>query len=613
MQQQSNDPSAPTVPTPMAWLLLRDGHAVPITGLAPDDLKTARRAAIKDPEAELRYQRGLDAIVDRLGFRGDFGDYARAHWPAVQTFLRDHRCGPWRNLFSRHMLDVAPFFFGPTFGPTRRQLADRVFVSGRRAPSRVFLGVDVDWRDWDDRARALYFQTSSLRLPEGAARAAAAAPEQVLIANRHDLIGQWGFLDDKLIAGDVRDVVDITYQATPRTQAELDDRAAQIGALVRAFRSVFPERGPGWVDVLRLDGNDRLALLRAADGTWDLIWRDLRAEAPPPKGAAPDGYALHAMDLPLALASEQDLARNLYFRRDAWDEHEAHLAEQHFYDRGYTAEQRRMTSSHEVRRRWLADTDRLPVRRVVSATARPPAGFHAVRVRERARFISDLITVGEYRAMLADTSYLERRAPISEDWDRANPAEAAADAPVGATWHDAQAFCAWKEQQLRCQLRLPTLAELRALRPFHSDHYERLSEHDFPWENWPPRPLGGIGPEDGDGENQAVPSAVTWSEPRFHEPGPDRPALPDPGGWTGSSHPGGRKRWIQDFPPRGVWRDDAWAEHGGLRFIDAWDAYEWAQEPGMISGRFWEGGIGIDSWGAYKNLKVGFRLVIVTP
>lgn len=592
MQQQSNDPSA----TPIAWLLLRDGHTVPITGLAPDDIKTARRSAIEAPEVPLRHGRGLDAIIDRLGFRGDFGDYTHQHWSAVQTFLRDHRCGVRRNLFSSRDFDVAPFFFGPTFGPTRRELADRVFASGRPAPSRVFLGVDVDWHDWDERAAA------------AATRAATTSPEQFLIANRHDLLGQWGFLDDKLIAGEVRELLDITYQATPRTQAELDRRAARIGAVVRAFRAVFPESGPGWVDVLRFDGNDRLAFLRADNGSWDLIWRNLRAEPPPPKGAVPDGYALHAMDLPMALASEQDLARSLYFRPDAWDEREAHLAEQHFYDRGYTAEQRRMTSSHEVRRRWLADTDRLPVRRVVSATARPPAGFHAVRVRERTRFVSEMITVGEYRAMLAETSYLERRAPVSEDWDRANPTECSADAPVGATWHDAQAFCAWKERKLGSQLRLPTLAELRAMRPFHSDHYEHLSAHDFPWENWPPRPLAGTTTED----RRAVPSAVTWSEPRFHEPGPDRPALPDPGGWTMSSKPGGRKRCIQDFPPRGVWRADTWAEHGGLRFIDAWDAYEWAQEPGMISGRFWEGGIGIDSWGAYKNVKVGFRLVLVT-
>jgi hypothetical protein len=486
-----------------------------------------------------------------------------------------------------------------------------VFLAERPVPSQVFLGVDVDWQAWDDRARALHGESLSLKLPYGAARAASASPEQLLVANRHDLFGQWGFLDDSLVAGDVREVVDNTYHAVPRTQAEIDAHAAQVLTVVRAFRAVFPENGPGWVDLLHFEGNDQLGFVRAPDGTWDLIWRDLRAEAPPPSSAVPGHYSLHPDDLPEMLAGEQDLARRLYVRRDVWDEHEAHFAEQHFYDVGHTAEQRRMTSNDEVRRRWLVDTRRMPVRRVVTASTSPPPGFHAVRALERTLFVSGLITVGEYRVMLADTSYLERRAPGSEDWHRANePAEVPPEAPVGATWHDAQAFCAWKERPLGLQLRLPTLAELRALRPFHSQHYERLSEHDFPWENWPPRPLQGLDPNVGDDQVRVpVPSAVIWSEPRFHDPGPGRSELPDPDGWTTS---GGRKRWIEDFPPRAAWRHDAWAEHSGLRFIDAWDAYEWVQEQGHISGRFWEGGIGVNSWGAYKNVKVGFRVVIAT-
>jgi hypothetical protein len=51
-------------------------------------------------------------------------------------------------------------------------------------------------------------------------------------------------------------------------------------------------------------------------------------------------------------------------------------------------------------------------------------------------------------------------------------------------------------------------------------------------------------------------------------------------------------------------------QHGGLEFIDAWDACEWCQEKGWVSGRFWEGQAGANSWGAYKNMKITFRLVI---
>lgn len=609
MQTSDSNDTEPKRAVPIGWLLLRDGHAVPITGLAPDALKRGCRGIVCAAQVPLDHARALKALVGQLGFRGDFGDYSQRHWPTLQTFLREHGCGAWRNLFSVDERDVSPFYFGPTFGPQRRQLADRIFVGDQRAPARVFLGVDIEWRAWARRADVPSPDTLPLRLSHDNNRASL---EQVLIANRHDMLGQWGFIDDKLVGGELTTIVDKRYHASPRTPAELEAHAAEILAVVRAFRATFPEDGPGWVDILRLDGNDRLVILRAQDGTWDFVWRDVRAAAPPPEGEAPRRYTLHTIDLPALLAGEQDLARRVYLGR-GWDEREAHLAEQHFYDVGKTAEDRRRTTDDQVRRLWDASGLRARVRRVVSAAVRPPASFREVHVAGRHLWISDLITAGEYRTMLEDNGYLERRPPGSDDWFRANdPVLVPPTAPVGATWHDAQAFCAWKEQALCCQLRLPTLAELRAIRPFHGPHYKFLSEHDFPWEKYPPRPLVGRGPDDDGGPVVPVPSGVTWSEPRFVDPDPENgiAELPLPGGWGGG---GGRRRWIADFPPRAAWRDDAWAEHSGLRFIDAWDAYEWAQEQGMISGRFWEGPVGVDSWGAYKNAKVGFRVVIATP
>jgi len=162
--QQNSDQKPPA---PIAWLLLRDGHAVPITGLAPDDLKAARQHAVQVPEAPLKHRQGLNAIVHSLGFSGDFGDYTHKHWPQIQDFLRDHRCGAWRNLFPSDDWSGAPFFLGPALGPNRRKLADRVFVGKRPVPSRVFLGVDVDWQAWDDRVYRLTVESPALRFPLG--------------------------------------------------------------------------------------------------------------------------------------------------------------------------------------------------------------------------------------------------------------------------------------------------------------------------------------------------------------------------------------------------------------------------------------------------------------
>jgi hypothetical protein len=601
--QKTSDPDDTTKPTPIAWLLLRDGHAIPISGLSLDEIKAARRRAVQAPETELRHRKGLDAIVHTLGFEGDFGTYSNEGWPRVQRFLEHHHCGERRDLFPTNGGATAPFFFGSSLGPHRRDLADRIFVSGLPRPRRVFLGVGIDWREWDDLARgpkALHFLYAKHSTD----------PVEFLIANRFDLLMQWGFLDNKLVAGELDAIVNKRYHAIPQSKAELDALAAHVLAVARAFRTVFPESGSGWVDVLELEGNDELIFLRAQDGSWDLVWRDLRAAPPPAIGKAPTQYTLHPSDLPASLTGEQDVARRLYFRRHAWDERERYLAEQHFYEIGNSVEQRQMATGEQVLERYLLDTRALPVRARSRRVGAPPPGFKEVRVGDRTLLISHLISVGEFRAMLDDEGYLDRRDADSEDWHRAN-GEAAASDPVGASWNDAQAFCAWKERHLGVQLRLPTAAELRAVRPFHSEHYAQLAMHDFPWERWPPRPLGGHGDGGQDDGRIAVPSAVRWSEPRFHEPGPDRPEFPDPSGWTSSAHPDGRKRWIEDFPPRATWTDTAWAEHAGLRFIDAWDAYEWAQEQGFISGRFWEGHIGPQSWGAYKNAKVGFRLVVV--
>ncbi len=87
-----------------------------------------------------------------------------------------------------------------------------------------------------------------------------------------------------------------------------------------------------------------------------------------------------------------------------------------------------------------------------------------------------------------------------------------------------------------------------------------------------------------------------------------RAEFPLPSGVSDKS----RKRWIasENWPPRARWRDPIpWSEYSGIRFIDAWDAYEWCSEK-QIAGRYWEGPIGVESWGEYKNVKVGFRLVI---
>ncbi len=405
-----------------------------------------------------------------------------------------------------------------------------------------------------------------------------------------------------LVACPVRHLVDNTYWL-PGTvdQRQREESIAELRRAVLAFRAVFDASPEGWVDILPF--NERLVILRAHDGSWDVLWRSFRERKPPQPSDIERRYELDAVDLPSSLSTKVDVDRLIYFRQEAWKEREEHVAEQAFYDRGGSAAERRRASYAEVRLAWLREQGRLNLQNPEWRDERLP-GFRVIEIGEKRLAVSEVVEVGAFWKMLFETGYLDRRRG-QESWERANGAADDAE-PVGATWTDAQAFCAWRERQLGVPVRLPSIAELRALRPFYSNHYARLAQQDFPWESFPPRPLIEKA-NDSAAQHVDVPGAVVWSEPRFLDPDDEHPEFPPPDGWAESS----RKRWITDYPPAASWAEKLpWSTHAGLRFIDAWDAYEWCQERGWISGRFWEGPIGPGSWGAYKNLKATFRLVV---
>lgn len=593
----------------LGYLLLRDGHAIPLRGISPEEIKEGAKHRVLRPEVDpIRHRQTLNAIVDRLGFAGDFGTFLNKGWPEFQHFLKMRGCTNQIGVFPIDHGGCIDLCFTGQGGPSPRELADRIFFGPKeQRPRCVFLGYGVDWSAWDNG--------NGYQVPVAAIESINAVPEVAvllgkdLFKRRLDLMDQWGFLDDKLVHGPLNTIVDKRYWELKYSSEERTKQRAKTFDAIRAFRAVFDAQPEGWVEVLPY--NERLVILRTHDGGWDLLWRNYRETEPPKPDDLADSYKLAIADLPSRLMSESDLLRAIHFRQEFWDEDEAHKAEQAFYDRGGSMMERQCTASVDVRRTWLTEQGIWPSPERARWAGPLPSGFHLVEMGGRKLAVSELVDLASFRQMLVETGFGERQGERREPWIRAN--EGVSDeAPVGASWVDAQAYCAWRERQLGVSLRLLTQKELRAIRPAYSKHYESMAFRDFPWENWPPRPLVEANEQ---AIRQDVPSAVNWSEPRFLEPSPDVAEFPHPGGVDVSSskaaNGGVRKIWIKDFPPSAAWKDQIpWAEHQGLTFIDAWDAYEWCQETGHISGRFWEGDIGSTSWGAYKNIKVSFRVVM---
>lgn len=523
---------------------------------------------------------------------------SKRKWPEFERFLATHGCTQRAGLFPADHGGCLDIFFTKYEGPTPEQLADRVFV-GEVPSAPVFLGYGVDWSAWDE-GNGHHVPARAIDWIPGDRRSAEERAER-LFAQRHALMGHWGFIDDKLVKTPLKAVEEKTYWENGSDLAERQECAARTFNAFQAFRSVFDSRPEGWADVLPF--NDRLAVLKAHTGEWDLIWMGYCEKEPPEAKIHGQSRGLAVEDLSISLMSQSDRQRAVHFRQGAWREKDAHEAEQAFYSRGNSAGQRQLMSNADVLIAWAQEQGfvEAPIRARLSET--PPAGFIAVTLGGRRLAVSEMVTVDSFDRMLAESGYGQRRDPGSESLERANGKSAGSD-PVGASWADAQAYCAWLERQLGVAARLLTLEEFRELRPAHSAHYDRSAQLDFPWEYSLPRPLHTDKPED---EPEQVPAAVCWSEPRFFSPN----AQQSESGVDLVIATKSGKRWINDLPPHAPWMFPLPVQaHRGLSFIDAWDAYEWCQEKGWVNGRFWEGSIGSTCWGAYKNLKTTFRVVL---
>lgn len=590
---------------PIAHLLLREGHTAPIYGLSPDALKRSAREVSRVPHEHLKHTQCLNAIVERLGFSGGFAAYQTSNWPSIERFMREHGLGERGDLFppspgqfdavsSRgERWDLMPY------GVNRRNLADRLANDPPQGATRVFLGYGIDWAPFNAKAFATRPLWSGDRLTFDIADSEAA--ETFLMRSGLRTVTA-GFLDNRLFDNQHKPcspVVNKIYHLPSADPEDLRVEAARTRAAVAAFQYVIEAYHEGWVEMLHCPGTDRVTFLRANDGSWDLVWRDLRTQ-PRLDLSRRDITVVNGLD-------SQDTPQRVWDtlpwqeqndrRLGAWDEKERHDAEQFYYDNGgqpfpyYPGGDVVLKLYLDARGVKIREQ---PARRVPRATGNDGGaldGFRRVQLpKGNGIYVSEMVTRGQFERAAHAANYWGRRR--GEGWKAANPGNV--DEPAGVTWLDALAYCAWTERPLGLRLRLLTREEHRALRPFTGPHYENMSGSDFPWEKLPPR--------------VQLASAVRWSEERFVPETPELRVERGDGGWSRTS----RKRWIdaERWPPTATWVDPLpWANHGGLRFIDAWDAYEWTDE-GWISGLYWEGYLGSQSWGEYKNVKVGFRLVV---
>lgn len=483
-----------TMSVPTLYLPLKKHHIAPIYGLAPGDIKRSAHDLIRDRE-KIGHVTALSAIVERLGFDGGFAGFAAGGRPRLDALMHEHGLRERANLLGSRKFPKESNWCGGGFAPslTHRHVSDRLFVSGKPLPRRIFTGYDFDWfallRELmemiDDFIRRIDLKPFPINVIEDSiaqCRACGDSTEEISasiflsgIRVRHvyGLEPIFHLVGDFLV--DDSSLTEIEPRLWYRPDANPDVVAAEQRALVelaRLFRSAFCSGSAGWVDVIEVPDNASLIFLRGRDGEYDFVFNGLRL--------APFEHRIHSQgspdlrDLPTAMDDYQ-FERWRYFWDGDWEDGHLQFANREFYERG--GHENAKPSERNFRKDWLRRSGHYKPRPARSASLADDFAYVALESKTLA--VSNPVTVGQIYNFLRECPE-HGGAGKGQDYDILAMNEEDESAPAAVSWLVAIAFCRWFQEKRRLPVRMPTAAEYRQLRGT-----EYLStEKGFTRENW---------------------------------------------------------------------------------------------------------------------------------
>lgn len=429
-----------------------------IGDLCPVSLKAAAERARHAYRGDERFQQltALNHMANAMGFPRFNG--FKAQWAgSLPRFMEENGLRLRRDVLAGANMDAAVHL-------NYRQIADRLFASGKPLPHRIFVGAAAEYWDlmavaasrpdmkvvsvvWPGRRGIPFDEAKSVPFDPSI------PPHSFAVLTREgelrmgDLPNFWNLVGDQLCEPFSGQSVPLLYRLNDRERRRLD------GA-VEILRTLLLDCSSGWVDVIPY--NDRLCFLRAPDGGYEFVFKGMRI-GPFSRDLASDPRIWGDS---FELDEEEQFAVRHYFEYDGWEEHDIHLAETEYYEGG--GDLAGYPGIDTVLRERLKRTGWF---RPVKRTAAPARGFSVGRCGERHLCFSELVTVADFRHFAKEcVGYARRRHRIKgiEPWEPVNHPDDA-HLPAAVTWHDAKAYAQWFGKVNRLPVRLATEEEYLAL------------------------------------------------------------------------------------------------------------------------------------------------------
>jgi hypothetical protein len=373
----------------------------------------------------------LNGIARGIGLASDWPTYKKAYDEKLLPFLKANGLAFPRELLGREPDGVTRL--------TYRQVADRLFASGREMPRRLFTGIGFD-----------YWQLLELALTQPDLHVEALFDGRVIgpldknqAPNSYHICDEGAafsyvealFHFNNLLGDQLCDNGSAPQTLIPRVYQTEPDEALRLERALKNFQCLVSLAKRGWVNVIPY--NENLVFLSDGVGGYDFVFRNLRDEVLPVSATA-------KVDTVAEEDTDQAFRAWSYFDYTGWCEEDEHEAEKEFYAQGGTL------ATYPGLTAALRDylTRRGKYAPLLERTA---AGVH----------LTDLVTIRAFKQYLWDVGKTGKAEGI-DPWLYANGnREENDDLPVSVSWEEAVDYVHWRSGKDRRQYRLPTENEYR--------------------------------------------------------------------------------------------------------------------------------------------------------
>lgn len=486
-----NDSTQHKSPLPSArWVSFRDFHLAPLDDVSPKALNRAAQQACEQyrDRKHLELTTAQNFLASKLGAKGGLAGFKREFDLNLNPFMQAH------GLLKRADL-ITPRHDFPLVKLAPRQIADRLFLSGRPLPQRVFTGYDVDWyelnnrfyrsnpwRDYQERHGKLFFlpfdltmqecdrlRAESLEAVAQCLDATIAACAPAINPPVNNLLGDQLLQFGGTLEREFRFVPKL-YQPASCQADKFREEVRCYHDVAKLFREWIGRCGKGWVEVLPY--NESLVFLKGDGGNYDFLIPGFRDE---PFDHNPFAPYLKNDDVPKS-NDAYHFQRWLYFEYSGCLEEDQHHAEMEFYAGGKQPID--YPRPEQILRAHLITVGkyRPPVREAPRAE-----GFHPFTLGGRLLYISNLISIAEFRAFMQSNPEYARYSREPYGVDRWEPVNSDPDQtlPASVTWYDANAFATAVCKSKGLPVRLLTADEYGELARRIVGPVPDIADHEF--------------------------------------------------------------------------------------------------------------------------------------